>query len=235
MTRHSRTGHRHYRLQSGFLAFLCGVVGCAGERDSWFGPDLPGQPIATPDLPEASLASAARVDQVGRELLAANPFLGIDPVFNTVGIPEIVLFHPDVNRVIISDGLVSRCRTDDELAAVLAAELGQMAAEKRKLEQSVLPPLPPRLPDNANQNAGGIPSDQTYLAELALYDKKYRQPSSAGPAPADAKQTAREILRATGRSDATLEALSALIEEGQANRSRLSQFDQRPSRPQWTR
>jgi|GEM_PF-826883 hypothetical protein len=226
--------HRCRLLIQGFLVLLVGNLGCAGERGSQYQPDSPGHPISTPTLPEASLTTAARVDQLGRELLAANPFLGIEPVFTVVGISDMVLFHPDMNRLMISEGLVNRCRSDDELAAVLAAELGQMAAEKRKHEQSLIPPLPPRLPDHANQNAGGIPSDQTYLAELALYEKKYRQRSNPGPSSMDAKQTARGILRATGRNDATLDEVSAFIEQGHANRSQLSQFEQRSSRPRWT-
>lgn len=111
-------------------------AGCLDEMLNRSG-EIPGigKPIDTPKLPEASIATAARVDQVGRELLAANPFIGVDPTFHTVALPEPAIGHPDFGGVVVTEGLVNRCKTDAELIAVLATELGQMSAEKRLVER----------------------------------------------------------------------------------------------------
>jgi hypothetical protein len=111
-------------------------AGCLDEMLNRTG-EIPGigKPIEPPKLPEASLATAARVDQVGRELLAANPFLGVDPTFHTVAHPDPAIGHPDFGGVVVTEGLVNRCKTDAELMAVLATELGQMSAEKRLVDR----------------------------------------------------------------------------------------------------
>jgi hypothetical protein len=167
---------------------------------------------------------------VGRELLAASPFLGVDPVFQTVSMPEPVLFHPNPNIVIISDGLVKRCANDDALAAVLAAELGQMAAERKVASRNELPPLPVNLPDGSNQNAGGIASDQSHLAELAMYEKKYRRNGSA----VNAQELAKEVLRSAGRPDSQYAAIEGLVQSARANQTRLPGFAAPSQAPRWT-
>ena len=83
-------------------------------------------------------AVAERVELLGRRLVAQNTFLGIDPLFTTVGGREVgerelVLFHNGTEQLYISEGLVTKCQSDAELAAVLCSELGQMVAEKRTL------------------------------------------------------------------------------------------------------
>ncbi|MCZ2344359.1 MAG: hypothetical protein LC104_21575 [Bacteroidales bacterium] len=209
------------------------LTGCADTNSSLFGGSVNGRPIETPELPQAALDMAARVDQVGRELLAASPFLGVEPIFQTVSMPEPVLFHPNPNIVIISDGLVKRCANDDALAAVLAAELGQMAAERKVANRNELPPLPVNLPDGANLNAGGISSDQTHLAELAMYEKKYRRGGSTGSA-VNARELAKDVLRSAGRSDSQLATVEGLVESARANQIRLPGFAAKPKVPQWT-
>ena len=215
------------RIKIAVLAFAAGV-GCAETTSSL----LPGRPVATPDIPPAAIGVAARVDQVGRSLLAANPFLGVDPVFHTVAAKEPVLFHPDLNGVMISDGLVERCESDDDLAAVLAAELGQMAAERRTASRNQRPPLPVNLPDGSNQNAGGISSDQVHLAELAAYEKRYAKPAGSNRSGHD---LADEVLRSAGRDAARLDRMADLIENARANRDQFGGLDVRSSAPKWSR
>lgn len=206
------------------------LTGCADTNASLFGGNVQGRPIETPELPPAAIDLAARVDQVGRELLAASPFLGVDPIFQTVSMPEPVLFHPNPNIVIISDGLVKRCTNDDALAAVLAAELGQMAAERKVANRNELPPLPVNLPDGANQNAGGISSDQTHLAELAMYEKKYRR---GGPA-VNGQELAKDVLRSAGRPDSQLATVEGLVQSARANQTRLPGFLPPSQAPRWS-
>jgi hypothetical protein len=108
---------------------LCGCLWDESECDK---SRIHNQKIDTPQMTEASIESAARVDQVGRLLVGQNPFLGIEPVFQTFGLSEPEIWHPDFHGVFISEGLVKQCATDEELAAVLASELAKMV-EKQKV------------------------------------------------------------------------------------------------------
>ena len=88
-------------------------------------------PVDTSKANAAPTEMAARVDQVGRQLVGTNPFLGFEPTFHTLGQTEPEICHPDSGGVFVTAGLVERCRGDAELAAVLATELAIMRAEKR--------------------------------------------------------------------------------------------------------
>ncbi len=213
------------------------AVGCLDEMASRSASSSIGKPIETPKVAEASLASAARVDQVGRELLAANPFLGIEPTFHTVGLPEPAILHPDLAGVIVSEGLVARCKTDAELAAVLASELGQMSAEKRLLERvrGAEPPVGPPTASGGNLTAGGIDSDQSRLAELAIFEKKQQQKrASAGSIATDGRGMAIDILRASGHSEKDLEGVAQLLSEAARNRSLVGGLTRKPDPPRWS-
>ena len=89
------------------------------------------QTPSTKDLPQANQAVAERVELLGRKIVAQNTFLGIEPLFMTIGVKEDVLFHNGSELLYISEGLVERCKSDAELAAVLCSDMGQMVAEKR--------------------------------------------------------------------------------------------------------
>ena len=122
----------------GIVLFAAGlgfaVAGCLGA----FTADektVRNKPVETPKLPEASVELAARVDQVGRDLMSATPFFPVEPTIHTVAMSEVFVTHPDLAGVLVSEGLAKKCRSDAELAAVLAAELGQMAAEKRAADR----------------------------------------------------------------------------------------------------
>ncbi|HZT79646.1 MAG TPA: M48 family metalloprotease, partial [Gemmataceae bacterium] len=80
----------------------------------------------TPGTPE----TARRVAEVGQKVVLANPQVGMRPIFQTTGTPQPEVFHKGTGQVVISEGLVKQCRTDGELAAVLALELGKMVAER---------------------------------------------------------------------------------------------------------
>ncbi len=86
---------------------------------------------STPKLPRGHLAVGERIDTLGRRIIAQNTFTGIEPTFCNIGLTESVLFHRGTDELFISDGLVAKCKTEPELAAVLCSELGQMMAEKR--------------------------------------------------------------------------------------------------------
>jgi predicted Zn-dependent protease len=75
---------------------------------------------------------AEKVDDLGRKIIARNSFTGLDPFFNTIGVPENVLFHSGADKLYVSEGLVNACHNEAEMAAVLCSELGKMIAEQRQ-------------------------------------------------------------------------------------------------------
>src|SRR5262245_51077422 len=66
----------------------------------------------------ATEESGQRVIGVAQRLVAANPQLGFRPLTITVGLPHVEIFHQgggvDSYHVYVSEGLVKRCRTDEE-------------------------------------------------------------------------------------------------------------------------
>ena len=133
------------RLSSLALMPLLGLTGCFGlgaERES-----LPLVNSAPPGVarlmqPErrvsnapAMKASSERVLQVGQRLILANPQIGLRPLFVTVGVTHPEIFHKGGSlggcQVVVSEGIVSQCASDAELAAVLAKELEKMGANIR--------------------------------------------------------------------------------------------------------
>ena len=83
-----------------------------GEQGARLERTAAGRVIVTPppkDVPPASLAIGERVELLGRKLVAQNTFLGIEPMFKTIGVKESVLFHLGTEQLLISEGLVEKC------------------------------------------------------------------------------------------------------------------------------
>lgn len=214
------------------LALLLGAVGCAGlSEGDWRKqvPDLapnetalvPDNPFAAPSPPPQvvraaqapqSQEAALRVAGVGRKVLAANPKVGMRPIFVTVGGPQPEVFHRDTQAVFITEGLVKLCATDAQLAAVLCHELGKMVSEREALAGSGArspgsePPI-----DLPVGNDGGGPrgaADLTRLAELGKYEKQRRR---ALPLPPDPQALARTYLSNAGFAAADFDAAEPLL------------------------
>ena len=117
------------RVALGLAPGLLFLSGCLHNGEWGLGTlfDRDNSPRA-PEVKPASIQTAQRVESLGRRIIAQNTFTGLDPLFHTAGVPESVLFHRGTGELYISEGLVDQCRTDDELAAVLCAELGRMMA-----------------------------------------------------------------------------------------------------------
>jgi hypothetical protein len=198
------------------IALLAG--GCFGdEKKTVLVPDSPfNAPVVAPPVMQASYApapteQAARVDSIGRSLLAANPQLGVRPLFRTVGSPNPEIFHVNTTEIIITAGLVNQCGTDAQLAAVLCSELGKMVSERESLaqpwnrKQERLPPMDVRI-------TGDSGMDQTRLAEMAQYEQdRKRNVNTAGKAP-DAKVLAVSYLTKAGYAESDLEAVAPLLQ-----------------------
>jgi hypothetical protein len=189
-------------------------------------PDSPfgGNPPATAPVSQVSFARApvevaARVDQVGQKIVQANTnqFGRHNTVqFFTVGTQEPTLMHRTTGEVIISEGLVRRCLNDDQLAAVLAFELGRLVSEREALASVAVrrpdrePPIEVRV---GNDNAGTIgAADMTRQAELAKFAPPPRGDPSKPLPPPDPRALATVYLRNAGVPPGTLDAVAALLQ-----------------------
>ena len=199
-------------------------------------PPLPGRVVETPstkNLPRANQAVAMRVDVLGAQLAAQNTFIGIEPLFHVVGVPETVLFHRGTEELIISEGLVEKCQTDAELAAVLCSELGKMVAEKRTakaLGRDVVP-----IPDathGAGSLPGGAPVDPGRQAELAFHEKQHPR-GAARTDPVDAARTARDLLVGAGYSPAELDRVEPLLKQSKRGEQLQAQMGGSAPAPDW--
>jgi hypothetical protein len=194
-------------------AVVLGLAGCANDAGNFDH----GSPIRTqpsPVTPEANLQAATRVDATGRAILAANPGIAARPLFRTIGSPELEVFHKGTADVYITQGLVDRCTTDGELAAVLCSELGKMVAEREALltpeerKARVLPPLDDGIrPDIAGARTG---PDQFRLRELAKYEKERNDQATVAPPSPD--WLARTYLKKAGYEVSEMATVKPLLD-----------------------
>ena len=170
----------------------------------WDDPKATPQPKFAP----ASLQTAQRVEELGRRIIAQNTFTGIEPIFHTIGVPESVLFHRGTAELYVSEGLVTRCKTDGELAAVLCAELGQMMGEKRFARNVGRDKEP--IPDIALPGGGTGGFDGTRAAELAAQKTMPRTAPVDSP---DAAKLAKDLLRGAGFEPGELDRAEPLLKQ----------------------
>jgi hypothetical protein len=193
---------------------------------------------ADPPAREPSLAAAARVDQIGRQLAAANTFTAGDIGFQTVGADDPAVFHRDAHCVFITDSLVNRCKTDGELAAVLCTEIGRMVAEKRNAARMGVPEPIPDLPSVSNSSeAGGIPADQVRLAELGMLEKKFHRTTTGRPSAdlTDPRKLAADLLKTAGYDEAELDRAEPLLKAVSADSPVVRQLAGPAAAPRWSR
>ena len=221
---------RRATVCAGVFIGLCGCFG--GEFEN--GTSFKNEPVEVPQQAEASVAVAARVDQVGRQLLAQNPFLGIEPTFHTLGRKEPEIFHRDAQGVFVTEGLVQRCASDKELAAVLASELGKMSAARRIADRMrVAEPLAV-IPNTSTLDPGGIGSDQNHLGVQAVFDQQLTRPNGPTPPSDDPKRIAEDILRSAGHEPKVLDDVSPILADAARNSSVARQLGTRGDQPHWS-
>jgi hypothetical protein len=185
---------------------------------------------------QASIDVATRVDAVGRKLLAANPQVGFRPLF-TAGIePQPEVFHKGTSEIVVTDGLVKQCKTDGELAAVLATELGKMVAEQEALTGGPVDVSRRRTPAPELRIGTGISGseDTMYLIERNKFDGKDRTAVPPPSLPPDPQVLARTYLKHAGFADASLEAVEPLLKDAEKNSTREIQMKSAPA-TNWTK
>jgi hypothetical protein len=193
--------------------------GLTGEPDDprWEKVKVPRKP----DLPAADIAVAERVETLGRRIIAQNTFTGIDPMFFCAGPPigtDPFVFHRGPEELWISEALVRQCKTEEQLAAVLCSELGQMVAEKRAArrvaaERDSFPEA--ALPGGAATLAGGLPNDPARDAERAYNEKRQAKTAPVATA-ADAATAARDLLKGAGFDPVELDRVAPLLKQSSA-------------------
>jgi hypothetical protein len=210
------------------LPLVIGLAGCmsTGEGTALVShstfPATPAEAGKAAQAPHApATEEAARVVlTTARKVVDANPGLGAKPVFLTVGAPAPEIFHQGDRQVVITEGLARQCKTEGQLAAVLATELAKMASERRALAGASLPDpgLPISAPvGNDSRGAFGSP-DATGLMELAKYEQQHkrRQEIAAAP-PAPPADLAKGYLKRAGYDPADADAVAPLLRAAEGN------------------
>jgi hypothetical protein len=174
----------------------------------------------TSSMCAAPAESAARVDRLGRNILAANHQIGLKPQFMVIGSPKPEIFHKQGEALYITDGLVKQCKTDGELAAVLCHELGKMVSDREvQMGPQVWNPRrqPPPEVNIGNEGPGSFnPPDRTRMAELATFEKERRESARPLPPP-DPNLLARTYLQRAGYTEADLNAAQSHLQAAAAN------------------
>lgn len=223
------------------LAAGCALVsiGCVhdGEGSVWkqLTGSEPKNRVATPapkTLPPASMRTATRVELVGRKVIEQNTFSGVEPHFMTIGIKEAALFHRGANDLIISEGLVEKCGTDAELAAVLCSELAQMVMEKRMAKALNREEEPA-----AGTNTSGPLFPDGTASEVSKPERPAPQEKSGPPRVErpDAGRIARDLLSGAGYNPMELDRVQPLLkpsERGEKLRKQMGASAPAPE-PVW--
>lgn len=228
------------RSRAILIATLC-VSGCLPFVDEDKRAELvPSNPFAKgPQDPSsakfnytpASAELSERVDFLGRRILAANPQIGLKPLFATMGAPHVEIFHTftqgDASMVFVTSGLVQQCKNEAELAAVLSHELGKMVAEReeRTTPQTRKPQTRPPSEVNVGSAGGGysFTGDQTRLAELGKFEKENPKKQKTLPRP-DPEALARAYLVKAGYQENDLKTVHALLQAAERNYQLEKQF-----------
>ncbi|HKB01816.1 MAG TPA: M48 family metalloprotease [Gemmataceae bacterium] len=208
----------------GAFCLVVGLTGCIGDGSdrepfAFRNPFKEERRFDPSSAPVASARAATRVHAVGSAVVAANSAdLPSKPAFLTVGLKEPMAFH-QAGQVVVSEGLVDRCASDAELAAVVSNELGKIAAaraEKGPLRaERDLPPAGP-VPNDVVGASG--PPDMTRAAEEAMFDRRGTRPgrNAREPGP-DPKTLAHNFFVKAGHSADDFDRAAGLIKEAEEN------------------
>jgi hypothetical protein len=167
-----------------------------------------------------SIEQKRRIDDVAAKVIGSNRESGLRPVPLMIGGPSPEVFHKGTEIIYITEGLAGKCRTEGQLAAVLAFEMGRMVAEReavavpgsRKPER--LPPQESRVGTDSGGPFG--PADGTRLVELSRFEKERGKPGAAPPSP-DPMVLARGYLEKAGYSGKDLDAVKSLLREARGS------------------
>jgi hypothetical protein len=213
-----------------FMALLPMTGGCLtsfGSLEKSTISLVPSQTVNTPvttstsakvSYAPGSADTAVLVDAVGHKILAANPDAQIKPFFATIGATQTEIFHKGDQMLYITEGLVKKCKSEGQLAALLSEELAAMEAERRTLARGRLREVDRQVPISVPVgNAGQFNTpDLTHLAELSRVEKS-RAPGAKRSEPIDLHELARNFLHNAQFTDADYESARPLLREAEGN------------------
>lgn len=236
-----------------FLVFPIAVAGCVGTdffkepeaaqvSSNHFGLQAPGGNVTRASYsPSTNEALATKVDAVGRKVLNANPQIGQKTVlFATIGNPQPEIFHvmrkqaPGVGEtpmVFITEGLANLCKTENELAAVLAYELGRMVAKQTPTEKREV--AMPLRADIGGAGSSRNADDYIYAAQLAKVDAARKQAARAPERP-DPHSLARGYLQNAGFGQNEIDAVQPYLQMADRNCAMEKQLKGNVTPGQWT-
>jgi hypothetical protein len=219
------------------LVGLVLLAGCLGDERKPLlvspGVTPPGHVVQTPDIlrvahsAPATEALTKQVDAVGQKVIHANPQSALRPRFCAVGAPKPEIFHQVEGAsfqhccVYVSEGLVRRCKTEGQLAAVLAHEVGKIVAEREALVPASVRLMdqrrPPDVPvGNDSRGLFGSP-DGTRYVEQAKLDQYRQHPNDPPPPPPSPDVLARSYLGRAGFAPADLDDVAGLLQQAEEN------------------
>lgn len=126
---------------------------------------------------KADAALLQRVMRVGNYVLDSNPEIGLRPSFAATGSDSVEVFHQGPHAIYITKGLIERCKTDEQLAAVLCHELGEMVFERELLAGPKMQEDDERPPMRVQIGNAGQPgeADFVHMAEVARYEQRKKE------------------------------------------------------------
>ncbi len=200
------------------------LTGCVPSQDLQLVSNPFGQ--AADVQPSTSMYAASTDEQlakqvlcVGTKIVNANKDLNLHPLFPLIASEQPEIFHRG-REIFITEGLVKKCATEGQLAALLSSELGKIVAER---EAQALPET--RQPERrapvdvpVGNDSGGTfgPADGTHLVELAKFDHD-RQPRDVTVPPPSPDILTRRILQQAGYMLDDLDAVRPLLRQSEAN------------------
>jgi hypothetical protein len=206
--------------------------------DSPFATPAAVRTAAKPQIAASTSEAAKRVAFLGQRILDANPGIGARPAFRTLGLTHSEIFHVGTSQINITEGLVQRCKTEGQLAAILCSELGKMVSEREALASPTArtgqsePPIDS--PITAGDNGGTFgPADGTRLAELGRYEKERRKPSAKPLPPPDSQALATAYLVKAGFTAGDLAAADPLLKTPAGDHSVEKQLTGAEPIPTW--
>ena len=208
---------------------LAAATGCVGDGKSL--PLVSGDPFIAPsefkagpaphvaNAPPATAAAANRVALVGQKLLLANRQGGLHPAFRTAGLPTPEIFHRGLDEIFVTEGLVAQCKSDAQLAALLALEMGKMVMEREVRagpdahRPERLPPMQSDVGPDARSAFG--PEDGIHAFERYKYEQEQRK-RKVPPLP-DPSAVARTYLTRAGYNPKDLDEAAPIIKAARGN------------------
>jgi predicted Zn-dependent protease len=229
------------RLPYAFL--LLTAVGCVGLPEPEKTPQVSGQffeapPAAMPkaQLPRPEDSLSVRVDFVGHKLVAANPQIGLRPLFAAAQSPTPEIFHVDRRFIYVTDGLVKQLPSEADLAAVLAFELARMVSEREARVRQDLKLAAARPPIQLPIGGTGplAATDMVSTFEMAKYDKERRdllKPSTK----LHPETLARDYLESAGYSRTDFDRVQPILQAAEKNSALERHVRGLPAPSVWSR